>query len=379
MTRVQRNLAYQGLALLVSFAAAGIVVMTASANLADRGIELGTSFLGDRAGFTLSETWLRYSADDSNAWALVVGIGNTLVVSALVALLSTAAGTALGILRTSENPLANAFARTWIEIARNSPPILLLLFLYSVLGQILPVASVVEPVPGTLLSLRGLAIPWVDLGNNGGSVFVAATLSIVCLVIAAKADAGRQRKRGQRPKWLLAMLGVLVLAWATAFAIWIGPATTINRPQAIGADIAGGVILTPEFFTLAAGLTFYTSGFVAEIVRTGLQSVTRGQWEAAAALGLSKARTLRLVIIPQMLRVIIPPMTSQYINVVKNSTLVIAIGYADFMVVAGTVINKTSHAIEGTVIIIIVYLAINLTLSAAMNAINRRIQADARP
>ena len=378
MTRSQKSLAYQGSALLITFAAVAVVVATASANLDDRGIELGTDFLTDRAGFTLSESWLNYSPEDSNLWALFVGIGNTLVIAALVALFSTAIGTTLGILRMSDNPLGAAFARSWVEVARNSPPILLLLFLYSFLGQVLPVGSVVEPVPGFFLSLRGLALPWLDLGGYGWSAFAAAVLSIAVLVLVGKATAARQRASGARPRWLAVAFGVLALLWVGAMIFWLTPAASITRPQATGADITGGVILTPEFFTLIAGLTFYTSGFVAEIVRTGLQSVTRGQWEAAAALGLSKARTLRLVIIPQMLRVIIPPMTSQYINVVKNSTLVIAIGYADFMVVAGTVINKTSHAIEGTVIIIAVYLAINLTLSAAMNALNRRIQQDPR-
>ncbi len=378
MTRAQKNFAYQGAALLVTFAAVALVAATASANLEDRGIELGTDFLSDRAGFTLSESWLTYSPDDSNLWALAVGIGNTLVVAALVALFSTAIGTILGILRMSDNPLGAAFARSWVEIARNSPPILLLLFLYSFLGQVLPVSSVVEPVPGTFLSLRGLALPWIDLGVHGWTAGAAAALSVAILVLVGKATAARQRASGQRPKWLLAAFVGLGLAWVSAIIFWLVPVASINRPEADGADITGGVILTPEFFTLIAGLTFYISGFVAEIVRTGLQSVTRGQWEAAAALGLSKARTLRLVVIPQMLRVIIPPMTSQYINVVKNSTLVIAIGYADFMVVAGTVINKTSHAIEGTAIIIAVYLAINLTLSALMNAINRRIQQDPR-
>lgn len=378
MTRSQKSVVYQGTALLVTFAAVAIVVATASVNLDDRGIELGTDFLTDRAGFTLSESWLAYSPDDSNLWALAVGIGNTLVIAALVALFSTAIGTVLGILRMSDNPLGAAGARSWVEIARNSPPILLLLFLYSFLGQVLPVGSVVEPVPGTFLSLRGLAVPWLDLGGNGWSAFAAAAFSIAAFILVGRATAARQRVLGMRPRWLVTASVVIGLLWVGAIIFWLVPAASINRPQAAGADITGGVILTPEFFTLIAGLTFYTSGFVAEIVRTGLQSVTRGQWEAAAALGLSKARTLRLVVIPQMLRVIIPPMTSQYINVVKNSTLVIAIGYADFMVVAGTVINKTSHAIEGTVIIIAVYLAINLTLSAAMNALNRRIQREPR-
>lgn len=167
----------------------------------------------------------------------------------------------------------------------------------------------------------------------------------------------------------------ILLAGSAIFALTMtGDGIGADFPIASGPNIQGGLILSPEFFSLVVGLTFYTTGFVAEIIRTGLLSVPSGQWEASYSLGLSRWRTLRLIVIPQMLRVIIPPMNSQYINIVKNSTLVIAIGYADFMVVMGTVINKTSHAIEGTLIIIATYLLINLTLSAVMNRLNRSVQ-----
>ncbi len=199
-------------------------------------------------------------------------------------------------------------------------------------------------------------------------------LTLIGIGSVAKATASRQRETGLCPPWVKWAIAASALLWLLIIVLLLAPSASVELPKANGPDIVGGFILSPEFFTLITGLTFYTSGFVAEIVRTGLQSVTRGQWEAAYALGLSRGRTLRLVVIPQMLRVIIPPMTSQYINIVKNSTLVIAIGYADFMVVTGTVINKTSHAIEGTVIIIAVYLAINLSLSALMNQVNRRVQ-----
>ena len=319
MNRTQRNLAYQAAALLLVFGAVALVVATASANLADRGIELGTEFLGDRAGFTLSESWLPYSPEDSNLWAIAAGIVNTLVISLFVAFFATFIGTGLGILRLSENALAKSFARSWVEIARNSPPILLLLFLYSFLGQVLPVADVVEPIQGVYLSLRGLAIPALDLQGMGWSVTGGVLLTLIGIGSVAKATASRQRETGLCPPWVKWAIAASALLWLLIIVLLLAPSASVELPKANGPDIVGGFILSPEFFTLITGLTFYTSGFVAEIVRTGLQSVTRGQWEAAYALGLSRGRTLRLVVIPQMLRVIIPPMTSTYLGIAKNS------------------------------------------------------------
>lgn len=373
MTRAKRNLVYQALVLLLSFAAVALVGATAAANLESRGIELGLEFLGDRAGFALSETWLPYSPDDSNQWALLVGIGNTLVVTLLVAMLSTALGAALGILRISENPLSGGFARAWVEFSRNTPPILLLLFLYSLLGQVLPVDRAASLGAGIYLSLRGLAVPALDLGGQGGWLLLALLGGLAALLVVGRAASARQRLTGVRPPWQAITAALIAVALA-GWLVVVGSRLRLDLPVADGPDISGGFILTPEFFTLIVGLSIYTSGFIAEIVRTGLQSITRGQWEAASALGLTRNQTLRLVIIPQMLRVIIPPMTSQYVNIVKNSTLVIAIGYADFMVTAGTMINKTSRAVEGTFIIVAVYLAINLALAAVMNHLNRSFE-----
>lgn len=373
MTHAKRNLVYQALVLLLSFAAVALVGATAAANLEIRGIELGLEFLGDRAGFALSETWLPYSPDDSNLWALLVGVGNTLMVTLLVAVLSTVMGAGLGILRISDNPLSGGFARAWVEFSRNTPPILLLLFLYSLLGQVLPVDRAVSLGAGIHLSLRGLAVPALDLAGQGHWLLLALLGSLGGLFFVGRAALSRQRQTGIRPPWQAISAGVLT-ALLVGLLLGPGPGVQLDLPVANGPDLSGGLILTPEFFTLIVGLSVYTSGFIAEIVRTGLQSITLGQWEAASALGLSRGQTLRLVIIPQMLRVIIPPMTSQYVNIVKNSTLVIAIGYADFMVTAGTMINKTSRAVEGTLIIIAVYLLINLALAAAMNHINRSFE-----
>lgn len=376
-TRRRRDLAYQTLSLLAVFGFAALIVATASNNLAERGIEAGTEFLGDRAGFSLSETWLPYSPDDSNLWAILVGIGNTLVVAGLVSLYSTILGLFLGIARISDNPLAAGLSKAWVEVARNSPPILILLFLYSAIGKVLPVVDTVTLLPHILVSQRGFALPWFSHPASALSIALGAAAAIALLLWTNRAVTRAQQRTGRRPPWLkLVSLALGSIFLALVLFTWQD--IKADLPVANGPDISGGIVVSPEFFSLIVGLTFYTTGFVAEIIRTGLLSVPRGQWEAGYSIGLSRWRTLRLVVIPQMLRVIIPPMTSQYINIVKNSTLVIAIGYADFMVVMGTMINKTSHAIEGTLIIIATYLLINLSLSALMSRVNRLVQVAER-
>lgn len=288
----------QGLAVAAALGALALVAVTTLENLRARGLPLGLDFLVERAGFSVAETVLPFSPEDIALWAIAVGAVNTLFVSAIVCVGSTGLGLLLGIARLSENPLVARLAQVWVEGVRNTPPILLLIFIYTLWSQALPPEAVLQLGPATL-TMRGLTVPALNA--------------------------------------------------------------------------AGQATLTPELATILLGLTLYTTGFVAEIVRGGIQSVPRGQWEAARALGLGYAQTLRLVIIPQTLRAILPPMTSQYINIVKNSTLALAVGYTDFLTIMGTLINTSSHAVEGTLIIVAVYLAINLSISAALNRYNRRV------
>lgn len=273
-----------------------LLVITTASNLQRRGIPLGWDFLWAPSNVVISESLLSHDHEAATWRAIVVGIGNTLYVSAMVIVLSSVFGLLLGLARLSDNPLARGTSRVWIELARNFPPIVILIFLYSLWWKILPqVDEAWRLLPGLTLSMRGL--------------------------------------------------------------------------QADGA----GWELSPELSTVVIGLTIYTAGFIAEIVRAGVQAIAKGQWEAGRSLALSRRQILRLVIIPQTLRVIVPPMNSQYINVVKNSTLVIAVGYPDFLAVMNTIISKSSHSIEGVAIILGVYLAINLSLSMLANAYNRRI------
>jgi general L-amino acid transport system permease protein len=228
-----------------------------------------------------------------------------------------------------------------------------------------------EVLPGVLASVRGIAVPKLLAGVPAWALGLGLLASVLLPVLASLAARSRRRPGARPPPYGLAALGAVTIAWAAAAGLggW-----TLEIPSAEGDDLMGGARLTPEFATVFFGLTVYTAGFIAEIVRSGIQAVPRGQWEAGRALGLDEGQILRLVVAPQTLRVITPPMTSQYINTVKNSTLAIAIGYSEFMTVMGTIINRTNQPLEGTLIIVAVYMAINLTLAAGLNLLNRRVQ-----
>lgn len=367
-------IAAQGAALVVVIGIVCLVIVTTSNNLQARGIPIGLDFLTDRAGFAVSETLLPFHPDDSTLWAIAVGIGNTLFVSLIVALASTVIGTALGIARLSPNPIVAVLARSWVEVARNTPPILMLIFIYTLWWQILPTDRALTLAPGVLASIRGLAIPSVTVVWPPLAVSVMATLILAGLLAAVFSPMARRIPR-LRSSFALGLAVVALFGLVAAFSVGI---ITVDAPRSSGMDLIGGALLSPELATILIGLTLYTSGFVAEIVRGGLQAVPHGQWEAAASLALRRSETLRLVIMPQMMRIVLPPMTSQYINIVKNSTLALAVGYTDFLTIMGTIINKSSHAVEGTGIIIVVYLTINLTLSLGLNIYNRRLAAKER-
>lgn len=346
--------------------ALGFVLLIAQAtvhNLRSRGIPLGFDFLTLPSRFVISESLLEYRNRDPYYWAVLVGIGNTLFISVLVAVFSTLLGLIVGIGRLSSNPLVAASCRIWVEVTRNTPPIVLLIFLYSLWWRVLPpVDGAYNPLPGIFLSMRGLTMPALSV-----SISPLASILLVTAAFSAVAALLPRLRHLRRT--------TLAFAVAAAAAGWLTGHFTVTADWPIfeHGNYWGGFELTPELSTVVVGLTLYTTGFVAEIVRAGILSVGKGQWEAGRALGLRPRQILRLVVVPQMLRVVVPPMTSQYINIVKNSTLAIAVGYPDFLSVMGTVINKSSHAIEGVAIILGAYLAINLSLSLLLNWYNRRV------
>ena len=340
-----------------------LVVQTTMVNLQARGIPIGFEFLSLPSRFVISESLLRYRSQDPYIWAIVVGLANSVFISILVVVLSTVLGLMVGIGRLSSNPLVAGSCRVWVEVARNTPPIVLLFFLYSLWWRVLPpVDEALTVAPGTYLSMRGLMLPTMSLAIPGTAALVLAGAALAGLVALTRIS--MPARRALLVGAAAVMVAVLLAADITA---------TVDWPRFERGNYRGGFELTPELTTVVIGLTLYTTGFVAEIVRAGVLSVAKGQWEAARALGLRRGQILRLIVVPQMLRVIMPPLTSQYINVVKNSTLAIAVGYPDFLAIMGTVINKSNHALEGVAIILAGYLAVNLTLSLLLNWYNRRI------
>jgi general L-amino acid transport system permease protein len=367
MLRDSRTWKWVAQILLLAFVTGAVLLIASTTmdNLRARQIPIGLDFLSLPSRFVISESLLTYRSRDPYYWAILVGIGNTLFISALVVLLSTLLGFLVGIGRLSSNPLVAATCRGWVEAARNTPPIVLLIFLYSLWWQVFPpVDAALNLMPGVYLSMRGLAVPGVSLS-------ISSTALLLLAGALALAAAGCSRRiAGSARRALLLTGGALFVA-----ALILGDGTVVvDWPRFERGNFWGGFELTPELTTVVVGLTLYTTGFIAEIIRSGVLSVGKGQWEAGRALGLRSRHVLRLIVVPQMLRVIMPPMTSQYINVVKNSTLAIAVGYPDFLSIMGTVINKSSHALEGVVIILAGYLAINLSLSLLLNWYNRRMQ-----
>jgi general L-amino acid transport system permease protein len=375
--RVLRNQAARDVALQVAIVATALLAVALLAwntaeTLRARGVPIGFGFLSDPAGFTIQDRVVPFTPADTYAMAILVGVSNTLLVAVLVIPLASVAGLLVGLGRMSANPLVAALCRAWVEIARNTPAIVLLLFIYGLWAQILPpVRQALLVAPGVYISQRGLVLPRIDPGVSLQSVLAALSVLLFATWAAARVALRLQDLTGRRPPLVpIAFTATLVLALGTCFTI--GRPATVEWPTLGRANFIGGVELTPELSAITIGLSFYTAGFIAEIVRAGVLAIQKGQWEAGFSVGLSRGRVLRLIVIPQMLRVVIPPLTSQYINVVKNSTLAIVVGFQDFLTIMSTIINQTSHALEGIAIVLAVYLLINLSLSTVMNWLNRR-------
>ena len=341
-------------------------------NLTARRITTGFAFLGREAGMPIADSLLAYNPRDSYLWAFVVGVANTLRVALIGIVLATALGTLICISRLSANWLLSRFAAVYVEVLRDIPLLLQLLFWY-VLMQALPVARAAwRPVEGVFLSNRGLILPAVPIGSPQLWVLGAAVLGVAVFYVIQRWLIAQQMRDGKpRPAWPFA-LGFIVLLPA-AVSLLLGVSWTIEWPELRGFNFIGGLTLSPEYFALLIALVTYTSAFIAEIVRSGIQSVPRGQWDAANALGLRRSFMLRQIILPQALRVIVPPMTSQYLNLTKNSSLAVAIGYQDVVSIANTTLNQTGQAIEAIALIMAVFLTISLGISFFMNWYNARI------
>jgi general L-amino acid transport system permease protein len=361
--------------ILVVAAAVAIVAFlwsNAVHNLSVRRISTGFAFLGREAGMPIADTWLAYSPKDTYLRAFLVGIVNTLRVAVIGIVLATVLGTLIGVARLSANWLLSRLAAVYVEVLRDIPLLLQLLFWY-VLMQGLPAARMAfKPFDGVYLSNRGLVLPSIPLGEGQLWVLGAAVLGLAAFYMLRRILIARQIQDGRpRRVWPYGLLLIIALPALVSWAL--GVTWTVTLPELRGFNFVGGLTLAPEYFALLIALVTYTSAFIAEIVRSGIQAVPKGQWDAALALGLRRSFVLQKIVMPQALRVIIPPMTSQYLNLTKNSSLAVAIGYQDIVSVANTTLNQTGQAIESIALIMAVFLTISLGISLFMNWYNARI------
>jgi general L-amino acid transport system permease protein len=348
-------------------------VVDAAQNLARAHIASGFGFWNNTAGFDISQTLIAYSASTSTfGRAFWVGLLNTLLVAAIGIILATVLGLIVGLARLSNNWLVARLAGGYVELVRNIPLLLQLFFWYNAVLKSLPQLRGSVALPGGgILNNRGLFLPRPEFGPHF-SVAIAALLVGIAAAITLAVFANRRRDRtGEEMPTLWPVVGFVVVLPLAVFAL-AGFPLAFSVPQMGRFNVSGGVEIIPEFAALVLALTVYTAAFIAEVVRAGVQAVSGGQIEAAQALGLRSGATLRLVVLPQAMRVIVPPLTSQYLNLIKNSSLAVAIGYPDLVqIFAGSVLNITGQAVEVIAITMGVYLAISLFTSFLMNLYGR--------
>lgn len=371
-SRAFRGLIYQVVAVLVIGAAIWYLAHNTLTNMAARGIQSGFDFLGDTAGFDIGESLIPYASADSYWKAFLVGVLNTLRVAVIGIVLATLLGAMLGVGRFARNAIVRGICYAYVEMFRNVPVLLQLLLWYLLFTDILPPAHEAITIGEVArISKNGFSMP-VPVWELGQTLAVIGALLGLAAGWAYRRWALRRfEATGQPPRLFWPPLG-LVLGGAVIGWVVGGAPMAWSIPTLDGFSLEGGLTATPEFLAVLVGLVLYTSAFIAEVVRAGIASVSQGQIEAAASLGLSAGRSMRLVVLPQALRVIIPPITSQYLNITKNSSLAVAIGYPDVVSIANTSLNQTGRAVEAIAIIMAVYLTISLATSAFMNWYNSR-------
>ena len=369
-----RSFVFQAVLVLVVVFLFVEAFLNARENLQRQKIASGLGFWDNIAGFGISQTFIAYSeATSTYGQAFWVGLINTLVVAAIGIVLATMLGFTMGVARLSKNVLVAGVARWYVEIVRNLPLLLQLLFWYNAVLKALPAVrdSVQLPV-STFLNQRGLFMPSPVPQAGFTAVWVSFLVGLAGSFAYSSWARKRQAATGQQAPVGLVTLG-LVIGLPVLVFLAMGLPLQFDAPKAGRFNITGGMVVQPEFLALLFGLVIYTGAFITEVVRAGIMAVSRGQTEAAFALGLKPNLTTKLIIIPQALRVIIPPLTSQYLNLTKNSSLAVFVGYPDLAnVFTGTVLNQTGQAIEVVGITMLVYLSISLGTSMLMNWYNRR-------
>jgi general L-amino acid transport system permease protein len=341
-------------------------------NMRATGLSFGFRFLDTSAGFRIAESAIPYRPSDPYSRAFLVGLVNTLLVAFSGIILATILGIITGVARLSGNWLVRRIAAGYVELMRNTPLLVQLVLIYAILLQLPAVAGSIA-LPGSIyLNQRGLFLPRPETEPGFGPWLILLAIAVV-FAIAASWLAGRREADG-RPTYglgwaaLVALVGIPVVGWLVLSPL------SFDVPVQDRFNFAGGVALSPELTALLAGLVIYTAAFIGEVVRGGIQAVRRGQQEAAYSIGLTPMQTLRLIIFPQALRVIVPPLTSQYLNLTKNSSLAIAVGFSDLFSVSRTISSQTGQPVSVIVLVMATYLAISLVTSLFMNIYNRRVQ-----
>lgn len=380
--RETREIIFQVILVVAIVALFYMIISNATANLRARNIASGFGFLGNVAGFDISQSWISYSNVSTYGRAFMVGLWNTVILAAIGIFFTTILGFTVGIARLSSNWLIAKIATIYVEVVRNCPLLLqMFLWYFAVLKQLPEPLSRVDGVVkstsfalpgGMLLNTRGLFTPKPEWLPGAEFILYALIVAIIGTVLMARWAKARQMATGQPfPVFLTGAAAIIGLPLLTYFIM--GRPVQFEYPELGRFNLSGGFVMLPEFVAVLLGLVFYTASYIAEIVRAGIVGVSKGQKEAAMAIGLSKGQTLRLVVVPQAMRIIIPPLTSNYLNLTKNSSLGGAVGYPDMTQVAGTINNQTGQAIETILMLMGVYLTISLLTSAFMNWFNKRM------
>ena len=368
-----RNIVWQVAIIGLIVAIVWYLVSNTNANLAQRHIATGFAFLSSPSPIPIGESLLPYAPSvNTYGHALLIGLLNTLKVAVVGVILTTILGTIIGVARLSPNWLIAKLAAVYVEVIRDIPVLLQLFFWYALLRNLPPLQSAMNPITGVFLSNRGAQIPWLDGNDAYWWVLLAFAVGAIGVWVLSRWATRQQDATGVRPRTWPVTLGLLVALPLVVWAI-LGAPFSLEIPQRTRFNFNGGATVTPEYVALTLGLVLYTAAYIAEIVRSGIQAVAQGQWEAAGALGLYRGQVLRQIVLPQALRVIIPPMTSQFLNLTKNSSLAVAIGFQDLVSIASTTLNQTGQAIEGIALIMAAYLIISLSISFFMNWYNGRI------
>ncbi len=368
-----RSIFYQVLTVVLLALFVWMVTQNTIHNLQKANIASGFDFLKGRAGFDIGQSLIDYSSDSTYGRALIVGLLNTVQVAIAGIITASVIGFLIGIGRLSHNWLIAKICQVYVEIFRNIPPLLVIFFWYKGVLSVLPNARDSLELPfGSYLNNRGLATPKFIPEDGFGYVGIAFLLGIIASIVISRWATKRQMDTGQQFPTLLTSLGLIIGLPIVVFLI-MGLPLSFEYPELGRFNLQGGSNLGPEFISLYLALSFYTAAFIAEIVRGGIKAVPKGQTEAANALGLRSGATTRLVIIPQALRIIIPPLTSQYLNLTKNSSLAVAVGFADVVAVGGTMLNQTGQAVEIVAIWLVIYLSLSISTAFFMNWFNAKM------